>query len=63
MKTKQNSRNRLKFVKEKVNELSLLIKKHGYWSDEVNSFNNNLINDIGGGNLYWCIQEMAKNNK
>lgn len=54
---------KLNFVKDKVKELSLLIKEHGYWSDEVNSFNNNLINDIGGGNMYWCIQEMAKNNK
>lgn len=53
----------LNYVKDKVKELSSLIKKHGYWSNEVNSFNNNLINEIGCGNIYWCIQEMAKNNK
>lgn len=54
---------KLKFVKEKAKELSSLIKKHGYWSNEVYVFNNKLIDDIGYGNKFWCIQEMAKNNK
>lgn len=55
MKTKLN------FVKEKSKQLSLLIKRHGYWSNEVRVFNDALLNEIGYVKQYIIIQEMAKN--